>query len=97
MKIPIILISCVLLTGCWSTSNPPLIDSEIPFQVQKGTYIDIQGNSHIVTVDTPRWCVSEAYIYDSVSNKSKDVKPKWYSDPIIWILLTLLFVTLFKR
>ena len=66
-------IFCLLLLGCTTTAPlPPLIDGEIPYRLNSGIYRDTKGQAHVITAEKPRWCVSEAYLYESVSNVKPD-------------------------
>ena len=60
-----------MLSGCAVFhSAPPLKESEVPFRIKPGSYTDTAGGKHKVSDEYPRWCVSEAYLYDAVKNAS---------------------------
>lgn len=65
----ILLITMLVLTcGCvMFHPAPPLKESEIPYRLKAGIYTDYKGITHIVADEFPRWSVSEAYLYDSIS------------------------------
>jgi hypothetical protein len=69
----LLIICIVLMTGCSTIRNaftpaPPLKESEIPYQLKPGAYESIHGEMFKVTPESPRWSVSPAFLYDTVSN-----------------------------
>ena len=93
----------VLLSGCSTIQRlrnpaPPLIESEIPYKINPGIIQDINGNKHEITVSKPRWSVSEAYIYQSVTTDSMVDKLK-KNKVVVFVcgIITLLAVLFLKR
>lgn len=78
MKHLSILLTLILLTGCstirntFVTPEPPLKESEIPYQLKPGAYEGINGERYLISSESPRWSVSEAFLYDTVSNAKPD-------------------------
>ena len=67
----------MLVSGCatvqkFTNPSPPLKESEIPWVMKEGIYQDAKNVPHMVTKEQPRWSVSEAYLYDSVSSAKTD-------------------------
>jgi hypothetical protein len=67
----------ILLSSCATVKKyidpqPPLKESEIPWVMKAGIYQDAKNIPHMVTKEHPRWCISEAYLYDSVSSAKTD-------------------------
>jgi hypothetical protein len=89
----LILTLIFLTAGCGTIRNaimppiPTLKEGEIPYQLKPGVYEDTHGEKYLVASNVPRWSVSEAYIFDTVSN-AKPVEPeKWYKKFLNYFLL----------
>jgi len=73
MKNYLLMLLCLFIIGC-ATYDVPLIEGEIPYKLEPGIYQDIHGAAHKVASETPRWSVSEAYIYTSVAEEEPESK-----------------------
>ena len=78
MKLINIFLVLIICTICsCRTIAPPLTESEIPWQMPSGTYVDSRGVGHLVEKGKPRWSVSEVYLYEAVSEAEPEEKSKW--------------------
>jgi hypothetical protein len=62
-----IMFVCLWVVGC-TTYRPPLFDSDVPRKMPAGEYVDENKETYIVNEESPRWAVTEGYLYNSVNS-----------------------------
>ena len=69
-----LIVSSLILSGCRSNKwdDVPLEESDIPFLIPPGTYVDVDGVEH--TISTRRWVFNDGLTYKFIQWLKEDAE-----------------------